>query len=721
MDIERIIGGISKLLRKMARQLKPEPVMLSSHTMTDEAFLELFVLEEVQKHLKHGDVDHAMSALLVHYQNRTVPSWPCPPRTLTDLRLDLDKISREELIQKANLLVDLQVTPDGKKPQIDSDGNIEWTTNLTTTPEWLYRLNRHGWWPVLGMAYKLTGNDLYPRTFQNQLLDWIRKCPPPSKISEKSSSWRLMEAALRMRVSWIPSFAIFLKSQHFSPEARMAMLRSIYDHARFLSLFKTKLNHLLREINGLAIVSVYFPEFRDAKKWLDIALSRLEGEILVQINPDGSHVEISTGYQWLVLDELESIYDLLKVHGSSSLVETLGAILENMYQLLVYVIRPDGTFPEINDGFLRWHHHRMVSAARKFKRTDFLFVGSDGLQGTPPVQCSKAFDNAGWYVMRSGWNPDARYLFFDAGPHGGFHGHEDKLSIEVFAFGQSFIVDSGSYTYEKEDPYRAYFVGSQGHNTLLVNGLSQMRRWIDEPLSNQKKPENFATWISNDTFDYVSSCYAGGYGEFSMEKPKKGSIITDVKHTRHILFVKPDYWIIVDEIKASRPYYYDLLFHAPPGVMVKDVGNKQIILRKSENGPGLRIIPAEPDSIEVSWVAGAETPIQGWYSVGHLKKAPSKAVSYRCGHNKSVFLLTVLFPFPAGQGKELFELKPLPVKGSDGKAIKLTWGDGIDYLMFSRNRVPKQFVGHESSGEVCFIRTDREGQVLNRFEIPEIL
>jgi hypothetical protein len=723
MDIERITRGFLRRLRKLAKHLRPGssgPAMVSSHTLTDEAFLELFVLEEVQKHLSSGNVDHAMSALLDHYQNRTVPSWPSPPRTLTDLRFDLDKISQEELIRKANMLVDLRVTPDGKKPQIDSDGNIAWATNLNTTPEWLYRLNRHGWWPVLGLAYKLTGNEIYPRTFENQLLDWIKKCPPPSKISEKSPNWRLMEAALRMRVSWIPSFAIFLKSSNFSPEAKMAMLRSIYDHARFLSLFKTRLNHLLREINGLACVSVYFPEFREAKEWLDIALSRLEGEVLVQINPDGSHVEVSTGYQWLVLDELEAAYDLLKVHDSSSLAETLGTILKKMYELLVYVIRPDGTFPEINDGFLRWKHHRMVEAAKKFERSDFLFVGSDGLQGTPPAQCSKAFENAGWYVMRSGWSTDARYLFFDAGPHGGYHGHEDKLSIEVFAFGQSFVVDSGSYTYEKENPYRAYFVGSQGHNTVLVNGLSQMRRWMDEPPSNQKKPESFATWISNETCDYVSSCYAGGYGEFSLEKPKKKALITDVRHTRHVLFVKPDYWMLADEIEASHPYCYDILFHTPPGIAVKEAGNKQIILSKSDDGPGLRIIPAEPGNVEVSCVAGTETPIQGWYSVGHLKKTPSEVVIYRSDNRESVLLLTLLFPFRSGKSKEQVALKSLAVRGGDGKALMIEVGSGVDYLMLSRDQIQKQFGGHESSGGVCLIRTDREGQVLKRFDIPGI-
>ena len=76
--------------------------------------------------------------------------------------------------------------------------------------------------------------------------------------------------------------------------------------------------------------------------------------------------------------------------------------------------------------------------------------------------------------MRSDWTEDARWLIFDTGPYGGPHGHEDKLSFELFAYGAPFIVDPGSYTYNRSDPYREYFVGSQGHNTVLVDNKSQV-------------------------------------------------------------------------------------------------------------------------------------------------------------------------------------------------------------------------------------------------------
>ena len=389
-----------------------------------------------------------------------------------------------------------------------------------------------------------------------------------------------------------------------------------------------------------------------------------------------------------------------------------------MYELLVYVIRPDGTFPEINDGFLRWNYHRLVKAAKKFERSDFLFVGSDGKAGVAPAHCSKAFEDAGWYVMRSGWSADARYLFFDAGPHGGHHGHEDKLSIEVYAFGQSFIVDSGSYTYEKEDPYRAYFVSSQGHNTVLVNGLSQVRRWVNEAPYDLNRPGSFATWISNESCDYVSSCYSGGYAVFGLDGLKKRDIVKDVKHTRQVFFVKPDYWVLVDEINASRPYSYEILFHAPPGVNVKEVGNKQVILSKSDDRPGLRIIPIDPGIVEVNWISGAVAPIQGWFSLDHLQKTQSNVVIYSCSNKESAILITVLYPYRPGQGMENVVLESLAVHGGEAKALGVVSTAGVDYLMFAKTEGQRRFGGYESSGRLCLIRTGREGQILKRFDIP---
>ncbi|HLF26880.1 MAG TPA: alginate lyase family protein [Anaerolineae bacterium] len=690
--------------------------LISAQAMPDPAFLALFDLEAVSAHLARGDAPAAKAALLDHYRRRTLPAWPAPSMMITDLRLDLDQLSRAEIVDRANAILDYRISYSTLKPRITPAGHIDWRFNPTSSREWLRRLNRHQWWPVLGLAYSHTGDERYAVAFVTQMLDWIVRNPPLSRKDEKSPVWRLMETGLRMSVAWIPAFALFYTSPSFTDAAKLMMLKSIYDHCRFLARFKTNRNHLLREINGLAHVSVYFPEFIDAKAWQQIALDRLECELRQQINPDGSHIEVSTGYQWLVVDELGKAYDLLRMHNLSLPNENLAARLESMYQLLAYVIRPDFRFPELNDGFLLWPNSRLARAGEVFGRADFTYVGTAGGQGDAPPQTSVAFNDGGLYVMRSDWTKEARYLIFDAGPYGGPHGHEDKLSIEVCAFGQPFVVDPGSYSYEETDPFRLYFVGSQGHNTALVDGLSQVRRWNKAHLNPQAGPGNHAVWIGQPDFDYVAASYTEGYGVFQLHRPPAAAIVNDVSHTRRILFVKPDYWLMIDELQAAALHTYQLLFHAAPEVAPCFGPEQRVVLGTTPDGPRLYLIPVDTQNLQVSSVTGSEAPIQGWYSTGHLDKVPASVVLYERKGCASTILTTLLYPCAAGQTAEEVSIAPLEVSPGDGLAFVVTTGRGRDYLLLSQNDRAKRFGPYQSSGGVAGVRTDRHGNVLGQFE-----
>jgi hypothetical protein len=496
----------------------------------------------------------------------------------------------------------------------------------------------------------------------------------------------------------------------------MTMLRSIYDHAQFLSLFKSSQNHLLRESNGLAAVSVYFREFNQSKRWLQIALTRLNEELKKQINPDGFHFELSTGYQWVVIDEFEKTHELLSIADLSLQNTHLQRQLEKMYHVLAYMVRPDGTFPEVNDGFIRWSSNRLAKAGKRFKRDDFIYVGTNGHQGATPDQTSVAFQNAGYYVMRSDWSQNAKYLLFDSGPCRGYHGHEDKLSIEVFVFGTPFIVDSGSYTYENTDPFRAYFVGSQGHNTILVDGRSQIRRWSGDGMLVKKSSRNHAIWISNSNFDYAMGIYRGGYGKFALEKPKHPDTIDDVTHTRHILFVKPDYWLIVDELHATELHNYQLLFHGHPESEVCIEEEKTVIIKNKKNSSCLYLIPAETKNIKVDLKTGCQTPIQGWYSLDHHFKTPSTAVIYESERTKSTIMTTLIYPLQANPSKETIQIEPIKVIDGKGIAYEIATEQGTDYLMFSSHEGLKKFGDYQSFKTVAGFRIDKKGQMRFGFE-----
>jgi hypothetical protein len=604
------------------------PRLVSCRALTDGEFLSLFNIAELPDLLTTGNTSSAIFHLLDNYKTRVSNAWLSPSKTLTDLRLNLEELSNEELVQKADGILTYNFLPGDHAIKLTADGNINWQYNPLTSREWLLRLHRHQWWPVLGLAFKKTGDERYAAAFVDQMLNWIEENPPPVRKNERNTAWRLMEVGLRLRESWIPSFALFYNSALFNADAKLKMLRSIYDQARFLFLFKTNRNHLLRESNGLACAAVYFSEFKDAFQWRYKALSRIDSEISKQIHPDGCQIEVSTGYQWVVVDELEKTLDLLGTHRLSLPNENLVGWVEKMYQVLANLIRPDGSFPEINDGFIRWQYPRLARAGEKLNRNDFIFIGSRGKRGSAPSKTSIRFRNGGYYIMRSDWSRDARYLLFIAGPYGGPHGHEDKLSIEVAAFGQSFIVDSGSYTYEKSDPYRAYFVGSQAHNTVLVDGLSQVRRWQKQHMHPESGYSADAVWISNTGIDYAAASYGEGYSSFFLKKPENPKIVEDVRHTRRVVFVKPDYWVIIDTLEAEAPHHYQLLFHTPPDVEARIDAELKVELCGTSSKAHLHIIPAEHSELTLRLESGKESPIQGWFSLDHHYKVPSTVVIY---------------------------------------------------------------------------------------------
>jgi hypothetical protein len=519
-----------------------------------------------------------------------------------------------------------------------------------------------------------------------------------------------------LRISWIPAFGSFYGSDAFDDEAKMTMLRSIYDHARFLSFFQSRKNHLLRESNGLAYAGVYFSEFKEAGLWRQMAFERFDRELVQQINDDGSQIEVSIGYQWLVVDEFEIIHELLSANDLNLPNNDLKLWLEKMFRVLAYTVRPDGTFPQISDGFIHWSFERLAKAGKMFDRPDFSFIGTAGIEGDKPSVTSIAFKNAGWYVMRSDWAKDAKYLFFDAGPYGGHHGHEDKLSIEVFACGQAFIVDSGSYTYESDDQFRNYFVSSLGHNTALVDGLSQVRRWNNINMKPRTGEGEAAIWKTEAAFDYVAASYNEGYGPFRLKKPKRSKVIKDVTHTRHILFVKPDYWLILDDFNAPARHDYQLLFHTNPDVRISSNHDNKVVLHSRHTGTHLLMIPLDPRNVHLDWQTGSESPIQGWYSSMPHIKHPATAIIYERKNCDSTVIGTLLYPVPSFEKGEHIQIEQLPVKGAKAVPLAVHNDEGKDILMISLATGLTYFGDYQSGADVFGVRLDQKGNEKVRFE-----
>lgn len=661
-------------------------------------------LGDVRRHSEAGDYDAAASALLDYMRSRRtvkyfVNHWDRPPAKAV-----CDTSRADEILDGVahGMLVDWY-------PRFRFEGPIQWDASPFKDREWHWGLNRHDQWDILSQAYWGTGDERYARRFVEELTHWVTTRPLVTDGKHNASaSWRTIEAGIRMSTSWPSAWQRFLSSPSFTPEANALYLMSLVDHARHLEKNPTGGNWLTMEMNGLLHVGVLFPEFRESAGWREKALAALDRQVDAQVYPDGMQFELATGYHRVALGNFVRPARLCELNGVA-LPEGYMHRLERMYDAIMLLTKPSGFLPATNDsdaaienvfGEGKWADGRpdLKEAAQRYNRPDLMYVATGGKEGAPPAQTSHAMPYAGFYVMRQGWTPDSLYLMFDAGPFGAGHQHEDKLSFEAYAFGETLLFDPGRFSYA--DPvFRPFALSTAAHNTALIDGQGQARRhqkpedrrWIaSEPLANP--------WISEPGFDYAEGVYDEGYGP---------ELDRSVTHRRSVLFVKNDYWVILDRFEGSGTHDINTLFHFAPGKVAADAATGACA-SSNRGRPNLLIVPSETRKVSVSVVEGRESPCQGWISTEYNRRVPAPVADYAYSGPVPVERAYLLYPSKPGDTSEAsIERLRLTVDGgapqgrASAYAVKLENG-WTDYILFAHGIAGvKRFAGLETEGEVA--------------------
>ncbi len=464
----------------------------------------------------------------------------------------------------------------------------------------VWELNRHQHFFTLGVAFWLTGDESYAETFVRHLESWMDTNPPGIGVNWLSS----LEVSFRT-ISWIWAFNFFKDSKNFTPELFQKTLKFVYAHGRhlekYLSTFYSPNTHLTGEALGLYYLGTQFPFFKAAKNWRETGEQILFDELDRQVLPDGVYFEQSTWYQRYTADFYTHFYILKTLSGDGgdpNADEKLAAKLQALSDFLMAATRPDGTTPLIGDddgGRLLPHGNiseaddfRAVlsTGAVLFERGDYKFVareyaeetlwllGRAGAQSfenltaeTPPKK-SSAFTDGGYFVMRDGWLETDDFLLIDCGTLGainGGHAHADALAINLTVGGRNILVDSGTYTYHESDEARNHFRSTAAHNALTIGNQAQSE--IGGKFSWKTKAEaHLKNWISQERFDFFEGSH-DGYQRLS----------NPATHTRSILFLKNDYWILRDFVETNGKHDYQLNFHfdaaTNPAIETAENGN----------------------------------------------------------------------------------------------------------------------------------------------------
>jgi hypothetical protein len=473
----------------------------------------------------------------------------------------------------------------------------------------IWELNRHQYFSILGRAYWYTCDETYARTFVRHLTSWMDANPPKLGINWASS----LELAFRS-ISWVWALYFFRESPELSPSVFLRALKFLYIHARhletYLSTYFSPNTHLSGEALGLFYVGVLFPEFKDSRRWRETGWRILREQLARQVRPDGVYFEQATHYHRYTTD----FYIHASVLGAANGLPVRGVTdpaLAGLLDHLMHLTRPDGMTPFIGDddgGQLVILDDRAANdfrgtlgtGAALLGRPDYAYVaaeppaqtlwllGPTGLRRfhelgkEVPRESSRGFREGGYFVMRDGWGRDANFAVVDCGPHGALtcgHAHADALAVELEAHGSPFLVDAGTYTYTGSAEERNYFRGTRAHNTVTVDDESSSVpatafRWAHVARSRP------ATWISRPRFDYFEGAH-DGYARLA----------EPAVHSRSILFLKRDYWVIRDLIESSGSHRVSVHFHCAPGVTAEVDGDRDLVLTGADGcgGTTLRI------------------------------------------------------------------------------------------------------------------------------------
>ena len=531
---------------------------------------------------------------------------------------------------------------------------IDWQTHPPEAhgPEWIWGLNRHFHFSALLGGYRATGNERYAKEYVDQACDFIISNPAPRYTLTRVPTWRNLEVGIRAATTWPQAFYGFLGSPSFTPQAIQLVLTGIWSHGIYTYEHPAGLrrpsNWSIVDSSGLCGVALYFPEFAASSMWRDESYDRLTYQLRLQVYSDGAQYELAPGYHEMCLGRFQQAMDLTDATGNE-LPEEFGRIVESMYEYLMWLVKPDGDNPALSDTRSASMRGMLRQGASRFGRSDMLYAATGGQEGTAPENASHLLPDAGYAVMRSDWGPDARYLLFDGGPVGSGHQHEDKLSILLSAFGVDFIVDPGPFEYVS-NKWREHAISTAAHSTAIVDGLGQDRieRGIEHYATETARPH----WESTDDRDYVVAQYDAGYGSDSLA----------VVHRRHVMFRKPDYWVVVDEFRGEGEHTVETLFQFGPDIEVSSGGGLGVVAR-SPRGPALVVRPSSAADMAMDVVVGQEEPrVLGWFMPG--SRVPAPVAVFRNRTRLPLVQAYLLYPTRDAQG--------------DAPTISTTWtGDAL--------------------------------------------
>jgi len=640
-------------------------------------------LEAVKQAVEAQDWQAAKEAWFQHLKTRQTPRWTWSREDREEIMALEEELygGMERHVPGAERVLAREFNFLGVPKTLERD--VQW---LQGPWEWTHVLSRHAYWKTLGYACWATGDEKYAEDFVYMLRDWVEDNPVPRYLTnsrgENGTVWRTLETGIRGD-TWFDVMYLLMDSDAFDAEAAYLMTRSLAEQARHLHRYEVAFRHgnwQVVECTGLAAIGIMLPEFREAAGWRERAFKYLVEHMDRDVYPDGAHHELTPGYHSWVMERYVKVARLTDLNGYD--VPGLLARHEKMFEFIEEIAKPDRRYPPLGDaGRGGAITVQMGLGALLYDRPDMRWLGGKEihpswiwlfgpqvneqfvqLQSLRPEFTSSMLPYAQYLMMRSGWEPDDRYLLLDCAPWGGGHSHQDRLQVIMYA-GRDLILDPGIYSYD-QPLSRTYFREAEAHSILLIDG-GQPR--VD--------PEVLA-WGTTDTADFASGRIVG----------------EDVTHQRSVLFVRPDYWLVVDHVTGGGEHSLTRQFRFP----MVDV---------EADGNSVRTAFGGGTNVQVTGLSDAELQMrEGWLPTGSASAEPGPVAAFVAEGALPATFATVIVPFD--EEGDLPQLERLPSEDPTVVRVRATFPDGqTDEMAVAPEQMRLTVGGETASARALLVRS----------------
>jgi hypothetical protein len=207
---------------------------------------------------------------------------------------------------------------------------------------------------------------------------------------------------------------------------------------------------------------------------------------------------------------------------------------------------------------------------------------------------------------------------------------------------------------------RDWFRSSFAHNTLTIDDQSSSQSAEAFSWSSIARSECLS-WISHDRFDYVAGTHDGF-----------GRLPEPAEHTRRILFIKENYWVIRDSVASEGAHKLRLSFHFDS--QVAPLHSKENIVRVvSEKGPSAIL------QLATFAQGGQWTEESGWVSHCYGEKVAAPVFAFSMSARGSQELITFLLPEAIGASTKPSARQ---IEALAGQAFSLDFNGRHDVLMW---------------------------------------